>query len=208
MIAAIAKVAVLAACFCISGVARGDTVQEARARVQASLAAAQRATVVRQEKAEAIALLERLDQERRAGFEQLGDDQLAGYMGTVGSREARIAALETDLGIPVADRSAFDADVAAKVAREQACRADAKCMGARAFQRDVLAPMCAFDQMLEDDKERISRERANPAGVVDLAELRDDGVLVQQHSNELEQRKPAFVAYKHRAWGGWRRECR
>lgn len=104
--------------------------------------------------------------------------QMTDYVARVKAEEARITELDVKLGLAAPDWTAVDAKRDATVAKEVACRADAKCMAQR--QVDATASsICANLGNIRVLTARIAAERANPSGVVDLADLHSSGEDIQ-----------------------------
>jgi hypothetical protein len=96
------------------------------------------------------------------------------------------------------------------VAKERACRADAKCMAKRkekAFFTQVVQPMCQADQEREGALQGIAREKANPSGYVDKVFLHSLGASAQQAQDTLTAMTPDYVKFRKHPWRGWRSEC-
>jgi hypothetical protein len=123
----------------------------------------------------------------------------------------RFNALSVDLKrTPLVDVDKARAELQASVDKEKSCRADAKCMGARAevtFEESVVTPMCVADKERETAVADLAHERANPSGVVDLNRLHMDGEEIQTHQSEIAALVPQYVAFRHHPWRGWRSEC-
>jgi len=175
-----------------------------RAQVQAQIAAAQRQQAVAKEKAEMLAILQRQLQEARApGFlASLSAADLAAYPTKIRSENARVAEIFADLGLPKQDEQtaqAAEAETTDKVAKEQTCRATPQCMTDRQAKA-LRADMCADIAEIKDMQERISIERANPSGVVDLRELHDDGDTIQRDQAKLATEKSAYAKLTHKSF--------
>jgi hypothetical protein len=84
-----------------------------------------------------------------------------------------------DLGAKAADAlDALASSVEKAVDEEKACRLDKKCMAARAenkFGKTVVQPLCEAIWGAHNAELMIAQEKANPAGVVDLVELHNQG---------------------------------
>ena len=79
------------------------------------------------------------------------------------------------------------------LAKELACRADAKCLLPRQIQA-VTANVCAVQGEREFLVQRMAAERSNPSGVVDLVELHDDGMSLQDiDAHRLPPVKAAYL---------------
>lgn len=130
---------------------------------------------------------------------RMSDVALAGYVATVRAREARINAIMIDLGHKPVDPTAFGDAAAAEVAKEQACRVDSGCMAGR--QAAALAQtICSNLNEIRTMQERIRIERANPSGVVDLAELHDDGEIIQRDQANVDASKASYVKVTKKAF--------
>lgn len=106
------------------------------------------------------------------------------------------------------------AEIRGFVANEKACRADTKCMAARAakkaeamFWSSVVVPLCQADKGKEDASALMARERANPSGYVDKVYLYDLGQQVQTDQERMIEMRSKYVAFRHHPWTGWRVEC-
>jgi hypothetical protein len=106
------------------------------------------------------------------------------------------------------------APIRANVAKEKTCRADKKCMEARAARKaaeqffdSVVRPMCEADQAREAALAAMAHERANPSGYVNKTFLHDQGAIVQSSQDQLAAAGPAYVKGRHHPWKGWRPEC-
>ena len=104
------------------------------------------------------------------------------------------------------------------VAKEKACRADKKCMAARAakaeakraeeqFFDSVVQPICTADQAREAALAAMARERANPSGYVNKSFLHEQGAIVQDAQDQIAAAGPAYAKVRHHPWKGWRPEC-
>jgi hypothetical protein len=171
--------------------------------VNAQIAASERQQKLASERAEALSLAQKSLQEAKDPnfLAKLSDPELAGYVALEQGRQDRIGIIFADLGLPKQDSQASMASVASKVAAELTCRADTQCMAAR--QAKALASrMCSNIAMIRNMQERIRVERANPSGVVDLAELHDDGDIIQRNQAELAQAKAQYLTLTHKAFEG------
>jgi hypothetical protein len=128
---------------------------------------------------------------------------LAELAGTRPSDSQKAAAVDSVIG-----------EIWTKIAKEKACRADKKCMEARAarkaaeqFFASVVAPMCEADQAREAALAAMAHERANPSGYVNKAFLHEQGAVVQNSQEQLAAAAPAYVKGRHHPWKGWRPEC-
>ena len=104
--------------------------------------------------------------------------------------------------------------VAKMVTNERACRADKKCVDARAakkaeaaFFAAVVSPMCAADKAREMAAADMAHERANPSGYVDKKKLYDDGAIIQQSKEQLAAMASEYSKVRRHAWRGWKTEC-
>jgi hypothetical protein len=171
------------------------------------------------ERAEAKSLVDHFGQLTPAWFESASDADLDTVVGTTLKQLARLNAISIDLGkgpLPDFDNTAAKVvdDLQASVTKEKACRADKKCMDARAakkaeeqFFTSVVQPMCQADQDREAAVADMAHERANPSGYVDKTKLYNDGAVVQQSQEQLAAAAPAYVKVRHHPWRGWRTEC-
>jgi hypothetical protein len=71
---------------------------------------------------------------------------------------------------------------------------------------DVVLPLCEAVSGLAGEREALARERANPAGVVNLATLHQIGEFTQVYEAQIKALTPAYVALRHHAFGGWQSE--
>lgn len=130
---------------------------------------------------------------------------------------ARATELRASLGkeaIPQDKVEGILAGLGAVVAAEQKCRADVKCMSARAARKaeaeffgSVVAPMCEADQNREQATAAMAHERANPSGYVNKVVLHDAGETIQTAQETLQQYASAYAKVRHHGWPGWRKEC-
>lgn len=174
------------------------------------------------EKAEMVDILQRQLRELkdRTFIQGLSDTDLAGYPAKIKIEETRVDFIASDLGTALPGRDAastadFIAQVTAAVAQEQACRADKKCMVARAVKKaeeqffaNVVQPMCQADMAKEAATQDMATERANPSGYVDKVRLHDDGETIQASQAQLAAGAPTYAKVRHHAWPGWRKECK
>jgi hypothetical protein len=103
---------------------------------------------------------------------------------------------------------------------EKKCRITQPCMAARAeterkhlaaqaeakFVGEVALPLCKATINVQQAQADIAREKANPAGVVDLSELHDLGERVQENQDWIKRLSPSYAATRHHAFRGWRSE--
>lgn len=152
------------------------------------------------------------------GIEGLSDSELEALPATEQATLARINEISIDLGgedvIPADKVAGALAEAQGFVAKERACRADGKCMAARAAKRaaeefftSVVAPMCNADKSREAALASIAKERANPSGVVDLNVLHSLGEQVQDAQQQIKDLSPAYAKVRRHGWTGWRPEC-
>lgn len=103
------------------------------------------------------------------------------------------------------------------VDREKKCRADVKCVAARAarareaaeedtFGTDVAKPLCEATWSLDAAREAIREEKANPSGVVDLVALHQSGQAAQYAQAQIAALTPKYVARRKHAFRGWMTE--
>jgi hypothetical protein len=85
------------------------------------------------------------------------------------------------------------ADVEAKLTTELACRASGECMAKRVGPQ-ICAPLADRREALQ----QIAAERANPAGVINLATLHDLGERVQIDNGMITRLKAQYVSLVHR----------
>jgi hypothetical protein len=188
-----------------------------RAVIHAQIAASEREQQAAQEKAEAVRLLNQMLTEidtadcspgvavgtNRCGqhwVRGLSDADLEGAVALAQGQVDRVAAIQAALGLSSDPGNAsLPARVAADVAKEKSCRATPQCMidrQAKALQED----MCAIIGEIHDMQERMRIERANPSGVVDLAELHDDGQIIQNDQAMLAAKKAEYLKLTHKAF--------
>lgn len=152
-----------------------------RAAIQGNVAASERQDKLRAEVVEASAISSKMLYEAKQGpdlLAKLSAADLAGYVATVQAQEARLAVLDKDLGRPVPDWTAANASLVAMVAKENACRADKKCMIDRQAA-PIANGICLNLGNIRVLTARIAAEKANPSGVVDLADLHSSGEDIQ-----------------------------
>jgi hypothetical protein len=87
-----------------------------------------------------------------------------------------------------------------RVAAQAAAQAEAKFVG------DVALPLCKATINVQQAQADIAREKANPAGVVDLSELHDLGEKVQENQDWIRRLSPSYTATRQHAFRGWRSE--
>jgi hypothetical protein len=152
-------------------------------------------------------------------WEDRPDAELGGLTESTVADAARSNELAIELGndrpFSEADLASLRTTVAAKVAKERACRADKKCMAGRVarkaeaeFFEAVVSPMCMADQQREAAQEDMARERRNPSGYVNTIQLHEDGEQVLNAEDELKRLSAAYAKFRHHGWRGWRSECR
>lgn len=152
--------------------------------------------------------------------QQRRDDRVRAITGQLQGAMRRVAALP-DMDDPsmaledipktkalVDDLRCYDAGAAAKaqadvdvwatarekaVADEKTCRVAPACMGAR-----VAAPLCAAIVGRRGALQDIARERANPAGVVNLSVLHDLGQQIQDDDATIADLKAKYTATTHK----------
>jgi hypothetical protein len=73
-------------------------------------------------------------------------------------------------------------------------------------REDVIVPLCDAHITLENLYASMARERANPSGVVNLAELHQIGRMIQETKDEIAAQTPAYVAYRHHGYTKWQDE--
>jgi hypothetical protein len=111
----------------------------------------------------------------------------------------------------------IDANVKRIVENERKCRADARCMAARAvrtreaaeeetFGAEVAKPLCEAAWNLDAAREAIRVEKANPSGVVDLVSLHQSGQAVQYAQAQITALTPKYMARRKHAFRGWTTE--
>lgn len=152
------------------------------------------------------------------GIEDLSNGELEALPATEQAALERINEISIDLGgndvIPADKVAELLAEARGFVAKERTCRADDKCMAARAARRaaeeffaSVAAPMCDADKARETALAGIAKERANTSGVVDLNVLHALGAQVQDSQQQIKDLSPAYTKFRHHEWTGWRSEC-
>jgi hypothetical protein len=95
--------------------------------------------------------------------------------------------------------------MAIAVSDEKACRVDKPCMAARAerhFVSDVVGPLCQSAAIVADAKEKIAYEKANPAHVVDLVWLHDQGQRLQEAVNSSIPLRAAYRRMRGHEFSG------
>ena len=99
--------------------------------------------------------------------------------------------------------------VAKAILSEKECRADKKCLAARAekkFVHDVVVPLCQAMWSAKDAELMIAQEKANPAGVVDLAELHRQGNGLRFYRQQIAALKPLYRKARGHDLGKWEDE--
>jgi hypothetical protein len=86
------------------------------------------------------------------------------------------------------DVDAWAAKVEQEVAKERACRADGECMAVRASK-----PLCEALRDKRGHQEDLAKERANPAGVVNLTYLHDLGQAIQDADERIAQARRDYA---------------
>lgn len=171
-------------------------------------------SVMKSERAERQALLDKFNAWQPRGYEgttgdgieALADAELDALPATESAALARINEISVDLGgkdVMPADKVAEAlAEMRGFIAKERACRADGKCMAARAarkaaeeFFTSVVSPMCEADKSREAAEAGIAKERANPSGVVDLNVLHSLGAEVQDAKEQIKSLAPAYANF-------------
>lgn len=188
-----------------------------RVVIQATVAASERELAVQREKAEATTLLNQLILETDTAdcppgvalgtnhcgqhwVQGLSDADLDGAVALVQSQVDRVAAILTDLGQPPDPQNVSQPTVtAALVAKEKSCRATPQCMIARQAKA-LREEICALVAEIQNMRERIRIERANPSGVVDLVELHDDGEIIQNDQAALASKKAEYLKLTGKAF--------
>ena len=178
--------------------------------VQAVEASLERERVVAQEKAEWVALLQKLQREAvetddcspgvplgtnncgQHWVRDLSDTDLDGAVALVQGQVDRVAAIDTDVGAPVTSNANIVTHTAELAAKEKACRASALCMAARRAKA-LVQDICAAIAEIQSMQERMRIEHANPSGVVDLVELHDDGEIIQRDQAILARDKSEYL---------------
>jgi hypothetical protein len=93
----------------------------------------------------------------------------------------------------VAEVDTWAAEWDAAVSAEEACRASPKCMADR-----LVAPLCEAIGDKRDALADIVRERQNPAGVINLTTLHDDGENVQDANQRIAELRKQYLALAKR----------
>ncbi len=95
-----------------------------------------------------------------------------------------------------------DVPAAATWVAGQSKRLDAE----EAFRSSTALPLCQATWGLEQAREVIAHEKANPGGVVDLEALHGAGVTVQYCTAAIAALKPAYVAFRKKPFVKWESE--
>jgi hypothetical protein len=151
------------------------------------------------------------------GIEALTDAELDALIPTARAALQRENEIAVDLGqasLPTDKAEQAITELQGFQTKERACRADKKCMAARAakkaeeqFYANVVAPMCMADKEREQAQADIANERANPSGVVDMNVLHEAGAAVQASQKTITDFTPEYVKTRHHGWRGWKTEC-
>ena len=98
-------------------------------------------------------------------------------------------------GQPGIDMEGARAATLKMVEMEKACRADTKCLAARALSEQTASlanDLCRAEGNLEVAQHAIQLENSNPSGVRDLAELHSDGEIIQQARADIAKDQAAY----------------
>jgi hypothetical protein len=71
---------------------------------------------------------------------------------------------------------------------------------------DVVVPLCDAYTDLENLRADLAREKSNPSGVVNLAELHKIGEMIQSAQDAIKELTPKYTAFRHHAYTSWRDE--
>lgn len=71
---------------------------------------------------------------------------------------------------------------------------------------DVIVPLCDAHTNLENLQADLAREKTNPSGVVDLAELHKIGRMIQVAQGQIAELNPQYAAVRKHPYAGWASE--
>lgn len=164
-----------------------------RAVLEANMAAAERDRKAAAGKAELARIAEQEKRETNdpTFFPRLSDADLAAYPAKFRGYNARMNAIFADLNISKLDAQAAESAIDEQVAKEQACRATPACINARRAAALQLE-LCQLTGEIRAMQERIRIEKANPSGVVSLADLHADGATIQRDQAAIDAKAPEF----------------
>ena len=126
-----------------------------------------------------------------ADLARMTPEMMKAYAAHARAEEAQLSALAVKLGKPAPDWTAADAALETIIQKEKACRVDAACLANR--QAAALSTqLCGHLGAIRVLTQRIATEKANPSGVVDLADLHSSGEDIQIHREQLAQGKAEY----------------
>jgi hypothetical protein len=172
-----------------------------KAAIQANIDEFQHKQALGAEKDEMMEILAREIREAKDPnfLVNLSDGELAGYMAKLHVEADRLAAIRVDLKMAPATPDGFFIEWERLVTKEKACRADTKCMADRQAA-ELAKPLCVNVAQIRFLQDRIKTEKANPSGVVDLADLHSTGEDIQIIQARLANNKAAYFAATKRAF--------
>lgn len=183
----------------------GGALAQCQARAQTKVIT--RALAVQAEKQEARNILTRWQgQTSKEYVENLSDPDLDSAVPTLQGEMDRLSVILADLHLPSDSAQTIFATSSERIAKEQACRHDPKCIGERKIVRNIVIPLCDAHWGLEIAEQTIKVERANPSGVVDLQVLHDAGDAVTTYRSQIAALNPLYTAARHHAFTRWQDE--